>query len=58
MALEPKYNELAAFLLPEDAPIGDKEKLALYIQEAAEEWLEDNGYGPDEVEPDSDEDPE
>lgn len=56
MAIEPKVNELATFFLPDDAPTSDKESLAQHLQDMAEAWLKDNGYGPDEKDEDGTED--
>ena len=53
MAFDPKCDELAAHFLPEDAPISDKADLSQAIQDAAEEWLNENGYGPDKDEEDT-----
>ena len=50
MAFDPKCDELAAHFLPEEASVADKANLSQYIQDAVEEWLEDNGYGPDQDE--------
>lgn len=53
MAIESTCSELAAHFLPEDAPEADKKFLTQYIQDAIDEWLDDNGYGPDK-DPDED----
>ena len=55
MAFDTKCDALAAHFLPEEASVADKANLAQYIQDAVEEWLEDNGYGPDKEDEDEDE---
>lgn len=53
MAYDPKCNELAEYFLPATAPKADKEGLSQAIQDSVETWLNDNSYGPEEVETDT-----
>jgi hypothetical protein len=47
MAWDPKCNELAAYFLPPEASEAERASLSQHIQDKVEEWLIDNGYGPD-----------
>jgi hypothetical protein len=47
MAYDPKCNELAEYFLLKSSSQADKEGLSQHIQDAVEDWLRENGYGPD-----------